>query len=534
MPRSTPWSPPPAVRSARCPVVSAVAVPASSSSVLPALSMPSITSTPAPPRLAPTRSARARRQRRSNRPRRATGRRTARPFGVGHRRVEIDDGRVELADRGGLVGRLPHRVADHAEGTRHLGRRAVDVAGVGDDHGRRRVEDQRRLGGRRQDRNRRHARPSGGRRSGVGRCDRPARRLAGVAVVVVVDRSQDQEPGDDSHDGQHDGQSAACGCTAVTARGRRPTGPGPAPSGTSVLMRLRLPDHPCRSRAVHGAAEGDAAAADGPRVDRVPSPQAVRPDRSARHSSRRPNTESRADQDILRLVVVPPRALEVEHGLLAFGHHVRQLRRRAEVRHKDPRPRRSDDGYTFARWIARPPTVLDRCRRRIVLGQDHDRRAPGRARRCRAPLADQARLLLRRAPRRAARASAAPSTTTIPTPSTGRCSTTTSPPSPPGRRCRCRSTTTRTTTARGEVRIVQPGPHRGRRGDPRALGADPARALRPQGVRRYRRRHPPDPAPPARRRRARAHAGEHHRRSTSTTVRRATSSSSSRASATPT
>ena len=48
------------------------------------------------------------------------------------------------------------------------------------------------------------------------------------------------------------------------------------------------------------------------------------------------------------------------------------------------------------------------------------------------------------------------STSTTPTPSTGRCSTTTSPPSPPARRCRCRSTTTSQFNRSGEVRVVHP------------------------------------------------------------------------------
>ena len=47
-------------------------------------------------------------------------------------------------------------------------------------------------------------------------------------------------------------------------------------------------------------------------------------------------------------------------------------------------------------------------------------------------------------------------TTTIPTRSTGSCSTTTSPRSPPARPSRCRSTTTPSTTAAAEVRVVRP------------------------------------------------------------------------------
>ena len=66
------------------------------------------------------------------------------------------------------------------------------------------------------------------------------------------------------------------------------------------------------------------------------------------------------------------------------------------------------------------------------------------------------------------------------------------------------------------------------------VGADAARALRPEGVHRHRRRPAVHPPPAARRRRARPHARQHHRPVPRNRCARATSSSSSPASATPT
>ena len=198
-------------------------------------------------------------------------------------------------------------------------------------------------------------------------------------------------------------------------------------------------------------------------------------------------------------------------------------------------PRGARGGSVGDPWSTLPGTTVPHRRGgRFVVREDHRGRAPGRAgrrphtSRCSSSTPTTSTSATARSP------SARRSTSTTRTPSTGRCSTTTSRRWPPAPRCRCRSTTTSQYNRSGEVKHRPPGADRGRRGDPRAVGADAAGALRPQGVRRHRRRHPPDPAPAARRRPSAAGRRERHRAVPARRCARPTSSSSSRASATPT